>query len=85
MARPGRIGGATPIEAAIDAALQLELVRDRAASRRSTHPAAIAAQDRRRVARLAQTTRAAREAERRRAHRIALEAAIAAHRSGEDA
>lgn len=82
MARPGRFDGRTPIEAAIDAALQAELVRARIAARRSTHPAAIAAQDRRRVAALARATREAREAERRRAHRLALEATL--HRQEDD-
>lgn len=43
---------------------------------RSRHPAAIAAQERRRIARLAQRTREANEAARRRAHRLALEASM---------
>jgi len=76
MAAP-RLDGATPIEWAIAAAIEREL-REAARSRppRSTHPVAIAAQDRRRIATQARLTRERREAMRRRAHRLVLEAAL---------
>lgn len=50
----------------------------------SRHPAAIAAQDRRRIAAQARRTAEANEAKRRRAHRLALEASMEAARAAEE-